>query len=384
MSPVRRLAFVAGARPNFMKVAPIIAEMERRGNTAPRAFLVHTGQHYDRDMSEVFFEDLQLRRPDVFLGVGSASHAEQTAKVMIAFEKLCVDERPDGVVVVGDVNSTVAAALVAVKLGIPTAHVEAGLRSFDRTMPEEINRIVTDAIADLLFTTCEEADANLLREGVASSKIHLVGNVMIDSLLRQRARARSSKILADLGLAHGSAPARPYGVLTLHRPSNVDASDRLAGILDAVGKVASRIPIVFPIHPRTMKQAEAFGLAERLRPRERGETPTEGLVVTGPLGYHDFVRLVADARLVLTDSGGIQEETTILGVSCLTLRDNTERGITVTEGTNTLVGTDPARIVAAAEAALDAPSAHGRMPRLWDGRAAARIVDVLVRELGGP
>jgi UDP-N-acetylglucosamine 2-epimerase (non-hydrolysing) len=358
-----RVVNVVGARPNFMKIAPIVAELGRR----PREFeqlLVHTGQHYDEAMSDAFFEDLGIPRPDVNLEVGSGSHAEQTARIMLAFERVVVERRPDWVVVVGDVNSTVAATLVAAKLGPRVAHVEAGLRSRDRRMPEEINRLATDALADLLLTPSRDADANLLAEGHPPEKIVFVGNVMIDTLLAHRERARASRVLDELGLEPGS-----YAALTLHRPSNVDDRATLEGIVGALERIAERLPVVFPVHPRTRARLAEFGLAfsERVR-------------VVDPLGYLDFLRLYSESRLVLTDSGGIQEETTALGIPCLTLRENTERPVTVSEGTNQIVGTDPARILAAAEEILDGRRRFaGRVPELWDGKAAVRIVVALKR-----
>ncbi len=355
-----KLVVVAGARPNFMKIAPLIWEIGRRANI--EAYLVHTGQHYDERMSKLFFEELKIPRPDIDLGVGSGSHAVQTAEVMKRFEPVVLEQRPDAVVVVGDVNSTIACALTAVKLGVPVAHVEAGLRSFDRTMPEEINRIVTDAISRWLFVTEPSGVANLRREGVAEDRIYLVGNVMIDTLLACRELSRRSTIRDDLRLT-----GRSFGVLTLHRPANVDDPEVLAGILAAIGQIQGELPVVFPVHPRTRKALEGRDLAAM-----------PGLIVTEPLGYLDFMKLLAEARLVLTDSGGIQEETTVLGVPCLTLRNNTERPITIEQGTNTLVGLDRQRIVAAARRVLSGPSRAGRVPDLWDGRAAARIVDVLL------
>ena len=342
-----------------MKIAPLMWEIGRRANI--KAHLVHTGQHYDERMSKLFFEELKIPRPDIDLGVGSGSHALQTAEVMKRFEPIVLEQRPDAVVVVGDVNSTIACALTAVKLGVPVAHVEAGLRSFDRTMPEEINRILTDAISRWLFVTERSGVANLRREGVPEDRIFLVGNVMIDTLLACRELSRRSSIRDDLRLA-----GRPFGVLTLHRPANVDDPEVLAGILAAIGRLQHELPIVFPVHPRTRKALDGHDLAAM-----------PGLIVTDPLGYLDFMKLVSGATLVLTDSGGIQEETTVLGVPCLTLRNNTERPITIEEGTNTLVGLDPERIVAASLRALSEQSRPGRIPELWDGRAAARIVDIL-------
>jgi UDP-N-acetylglucosamine 2-epimerase (non-hydrolysing) len=343
-----------------MKIAPLMWEIGRRAGIVP--YLVHTGQHYDERMSKLFFEQLKIPRPDVDLGVGSGGHASQTAEIMKRFEPVVLEQRADAVVVVGDVNSTIACALTAVKLGVPVAHVEAGLRSFDRTMPEEINRILTDAISRWLFVTERSGVDNLRREGVTEERIHLVGNVMIDTLLACRELSRSSTILDDLRLL-----GRPFGVLTLHRPANVDDPEVLKGILSAIDHLQRELPIVFPVHPRTRKALEGHDL-----------TAMPGLILTEPLGYLDFMKLLAEARLVLTDSGGIQEETTVLGVPCLTLRNNTERPITIDQGTNHLVGLDPQRILAAARKALAEPTHTSRIPDLWDGRASARIVDVLL------
>jgi UDP-N-acetylglucosamine 2-epimerase (non-hydrolysing) len=355
-----KILAVVGARPNFMKIAPLMWEMRRRPLLCP--FLVHTGQHYDERMSRLFFEELGIPRPDVDLQVGSASHAVQTAEVMKRFEPVVLEYRPDAVVVVGDVNSTIACALTAVKLGVPVAHVEAGLRSFDRSMPEEINRILTDAISQWLFVTERSGVENLRREGVPTERIYFVGNVMIDTLLACRQRSEASPILEELGLA-----GRPYGVLTLHRPANVDDPSVFGSLLRVVERLQWQLPIVFPVHPRTRKALNA-----------RVGQALPGLLLTEPLGYLDFIKLLSHSRLVLTDSGGIQEETTVLGVPCLTLRNNTERPATVTEGTNTLVGLDPERIVATAQDVLASPSGPTTVPELWDGRAAARIVDVLL------
>lgn len=359
-----RIINVVGARPNFMKIAPVLDEMRRRSSRI-EPLLVHTGQHYDESMSDSFFEDLQIPRPDINLEVGSGSHSEQTARVMIAFEQVLLKHPADWVVVVGDVNSTMAAAIVASKQLVRVAHVEAGLRSRDRTMPEEINRVVTDALADLLLTPSRDANENLLREGVAPEKIRFVGNVMIDTLYRNIERARSSRVLDRLNLKPGH-----FCAMTLHRPSNVDDKEKLLGILDAIEVISERLPIVFPIHPRTRDRLEQFGLGDRVR-KQRSLTLTE------PLGYLDFLHLYSNSRLVLTDSGGVQEETTVLGIPCLTLRENTERPITVTEGTNRLVGSDPETIKREAVAALERPIAAPRAPELWDGRAAARIVDAI-------
>jgi len=363
-APPLKVLHVVGARPNFMKVAPIMAEMARYPDTFEQ-ILVHTGQHYDDNMSKVFFEDLELPQPDIYLGVGSGSHAQQTARIMLAFEPVLLEHKPDWVIVVGDVNSTLACALVCAKLGIRVAHVEAGLRSFDRTMPEEYNRVLTDQIADLLFTTEWDAVENLRREGVAEEKIHFVGNVMIDTLLRHRERALALDVLGEYGLQ-----PQGYALLTLHRPSNVDVPQVLSGILNALAEIQARLPILFPAHPRTVKRVQEFGFEGRL-------AAMPGLRLTEPLGYLEFLNLMANARLVLTDSGGIQEETTILGVPCLTLRENTERPVTVIQGTNTVVGSDPQRIVAEALAVLDGKGKAGRVPELWDGRAAERIVAIL-------
>ena len=359
---------VAGARPNFMKVAPIVAAMKRRGAEF-QSFLVHTGQHYDAAMSEAFFRDLGLPKPDVHLGVGSGSHAAQTAAIMKAFEPVVVREKPDWVTVVGDVNSTLACALVCAKLGVKVAHVEAGLRSRDRTMPEEINRLLTDQIANLLFTPSPDADANLRAEGIPDERICFVGNIMIDSLLGQMDRASESNARAALNLQD-----KDYAVLTLHRPSNVDDADAFVRVLEALETIAETLPIVFPAHPRTRKMITKLGLNTRV---ER----IENLIVSDPIGYLDFLQLLSGARLVLTDSGGIQEETTVLGIPCITLRENTERPITVEMGTNTIAGTDPKKIIAAARHAFDNPSDKSapRIPPLWDGRAADRILDALLK-----
>jgi UDP-N-acetylglucosamine 2-epimerase (non-hydrolysing) len=356
---------VVGARPNFMKVAPIVAAMKRR----PARFhplVVHTGQHYDAAMSDSFFRDLELSQPDIHLGVGSASHAAQTAAVMERFEPVVLQEKPDWVLVVGDVNSTLACALVCVKLGVKVAHVEAGLRSRDRTMPEEINRLLTDQIADLLLTPSADADANLRAEGIPADRIRLVGNVMIDSLQQNLERARSSRIKTELGLAGSD-----YAVLTLHRPSNVDERDTFTRILSALETITETLPVIFPVHPRTRKTIAELGLTDRVAAMKK-------LLLIEPLGYLDFLNLYSSARLVLTDSGGIQEETTALGIPCLTLRENTERPITVELGTNVVVGTDTTRIVTAAAAALNGSAKRTtRQPPLWDGHTSERILDAL-------
>jgi UDP-N-acetylglucosamine 2-epimerase (non-hydrolysing) len=355
---------IVGTRPNLVKIAPLVDEMNRHSGV--QQTLLHTGQHYDDNMSRVFFEDLGLPQPDIYLGVGSGSHAQQTARVMVGFEQVCREQRPDLVIVVGDVNSTLACAVTAAKLWIPVAHVEAGLRSYDRTMPEEINRIVTDTLSDLLFTTSRNAGENLRREGIPRDKIFFVGNVMIDTLKRHRLRAEQLGTPAHLDLEPGH-----FALLTLHRPSNVDEPEVLSGLIDAFQAIQEDVPVLFPAHPRTVKRIAEFGFEGDL-------AAAPNLRIVDPLGYLEFLDLMMHAQLVLTDSGGIQEETTILGVPCLTLRQNTERPITVTEGTNIVVGTDPARIVAEARKVLAGRGKAGRIPELWDGHAAERIVRILV------
>ncbi len=358
-----RIVHVAGARPNFMKLAAVLAAC--RARPALESRVVHTGQHYDERMSRLFFEELGIPRPDVDLGVGSASHARQTAAILERFEPILLDWKPDLVLVVGDVNSTLACGLAAAKLGIAVAHVEAGLRSFDRTMPEEINRVVTDAIADLLFVSEPSGVDNLAREGADPRRVHLVGNVMIDTLLAHRERARERPILRELELAAGA-----YAVLTLHRPTNVDDPAVLGSILEPILELAGRMPVVFPVHPRSRPALDAL---------PGGAPYRDGMRLIEPLGYLDFLLLMSEARIVLTDSGGIQEETTILGVPCVTIRENTERPITLTHGTNRLAGTRPEGIRRAIVEALQAPRAAAAPPPYWDGRAAVRIADVLER-----
>lgn len=352
---------VAGARPNFMKVAPILAAIERLGLPL-EVSLTHTGQHYDAVMSDVFFEQLRMRAPDTHLGVGSGSHGAQTGKLIAAYEEHLVRSRPRGVVVVGDVNSTMACALAAVKLRIPVAHVEAGLRSFDRDMPEEINRIVTDAVSDLHFVSEESGVKNLLREGISEKCIHLVGNVMIDTLV--------SQLAASADEAAGANPVGDYGYVTLHRPSNVDEPGRLREVVDVLSRVAERLPLVFSIHPRTSSRLAEFGLEARLQAASR-------IRVTGPLGYRESLALLRSSRVVITDSGGIQEESTYLGVPCLTLRPNTERPVTVEVGTSTLVGDDIAAVPGLVQAIMSGTYKVGGPVPLWDGRAAERIGRVL-------
>jgi UDP-N-acetylglucosamine 2-epimerase (non-hydrolysing) len=356
---------IVGARPNFMKIAPIVREMRRRESDF-LPLIVHTGQHYDAAMSDSFFADLDIPAPDFHLEVGSGSHAVQTARVMTAFEPVVVQEKPDWVLVVGDVNSTIACALVCSKLGIKVAHVEAGLRSRDRTMPEEINRILTDAISDLLLTTSPDADENLKREGIAAEKIKFVGNVMIDSLFYNLKKAETSAVREDLNLN-----GKDYAVLTLHRPSNVDSEETFDGLLDALFSISEKIPVIFPIHPRTRARIVEFGFIDAIQ--------NSRIKMIEPLGYLDFMRLYSGSRLVLTDSGGLQEETTALGIPCLTLRENTERPVTIELGTNHLVGTNPEKIKQTAFDILENRfnSKDKKIPPLWDGRAAERICNQL-------
>ncbi len=366
-----RILIVAGARPNFMKVAPIMRALQQyQRNVQLR--LVHTGQHYDDAMSGSFFRDLGMPEPDVNLEVGSGSHAQQTATIMQRLEPVLLEFAPQLVIVVGDVNSTLAAALTAKKLNIRVAHVEAGLRSFDMTMPEEINRLCTDAIADDLFTTDRLADANLIRQGVPADHIYFVGNVMIDSLLACCNIAASAAYPKRVGLE-----SRKYATLTLHRPSNVESAEKFEELLGALAEVATNIPIVFPVHPRTRQRIKDFGLQPFFVDRP-GQT---GIWMTNPLGYVEFLSLNASARLALTDSGGIQEETTILGVPCVTLRENTERPITITEGTNHLGGTSRNSILEAVTVALNRPEGDHRIPEKWDGKAAQRIAEIIVGRL---
>ena len=358
---------VVGARPNFMKVAPLMAAYETCPAIQP--VLVHTGQHYDEQMSDLFFRQLGIPQPDLNLGVGSASHAVQTADIMKAFEPVVLDQHPDAVLVVGDVNSTIACGLVAVKLGVRLVHVEAGLRSFDRAMPEEINRLLTDAISDLLFCTEQSGVDNLLREGIPDERIFLVGNVMIDTLLRNKAKADASNILDELNLTTGE-----YAVLTLHRPSNVDDPSVLGRLLNALEVIQKDLPIIFPIHPRTRKNLSRLGLDQRVK-------AMSNLRLIDPMGYLDFLKLTSSAKLVLTDSGGIQEETTILRVPCLTLRENTERPITAEVGSNRVVGTDPAKILGAYREVVSGRWRRPQVPPLWDGAAGQRIVKILCETL---
>ena len=365
-----RVLHVVGARPNFVKAAPVMAALAARGGVAQA--LVHTGQHYDIGMSEVFFRELGLPEPDTNLDVGSGSHAQQTGRIMLRLEEVLLARRPGLVLAYGDVNSTLAAVLVCAKLLIPFGHVEAGLRSFDRTMPEEINRVLTDQIADLLYTPSPDGDENLLREGIAQERIHRVGNVMIDTLLRLLPEAERSTILSDLGLTR-----QQYAVLTLHRPGNVDDDQKLERLLGGLLRLSRRLAVVFPAHPRTMRRIRELGL--ELHRYDK-------FVLVEPLGYVDFLRLMSQARLVVTDSGGIQEETTCLGIPCLTLRANTERPITVEMGTNTLIGSDLGLLARKVDLVLEGDTSWDKRPTtgipLWDGRAAERITDVLISWFG--
>ncbi len=358
---------VVGARPNFMKVAPIARAFKQYGDV--RHMIVHTGQHYDAAMSDVFFRDLEIPEPDIFLGVGSGSHAEQTAKVMTAFERVLADVRPDAVIVVGDVNSTLACSIVCAKAGVPVAHVEAGLRSFDRTMPEEINRLVTDAVADWLFVSEPSGVQNLKREGAADDKVFFVGNVMIDTLVLFRTRKPAPPVLERLGLNKSG-----YVLTTMHRPGNVDTRESLGRLMTLLTALALKIPVVFPMHPRTKKMLQSFGLLEVL---------PEQCLVTEPLGYGEFITLCEHAACIVTDSGGIQEEATYLGVPCITLRTNTERPVTVTEGTNTLMGDRFDDVAAMVDEIVNGKAVHGTIPELWDGLASERIAEILYKKLSG-
>lgn len=363
----KSIYIVAGARPNFMKIAPIVRALEKDGRLAWK--IVHTGQHYDKNMNDVFFEELGIPEPDFFLGCGGGSHAEQTAKIMVKFEKLCEEEKPDCVLVVGDVNSTLACSVVAKKLHIPVAHVEAGLRSGDMAMPEEINRLVTDAISDWFFVTEPSGEENLHKEGKPDSTIHHVGHVMVDNLLYQVGKFAETNTdsfkTSDYKKDHDR-----YGVVTLHRPSNVDSEEGLTKIFEALNHVATQIPLIFPIHPRTKDKLGTFGI-----------TLNENITLAEPLPYMEFLNLWKDAVLVLTDSGGLQEETTALGIPCVTMRENTERPITVDEGTNILTGNDPGKICEVADNILQGNSKKGSRPALWDGKSAERIVDILADDL---
>jgi UDP-N-acetylglucosamine 2-epimerase (non-hydrolysing) len=363
---MKRIALVAGARPNFMKIAPIMRALEPYAGVL-EGLLVHTGQHYDPEMSDVFFADLGIRRPDRFLNCGGGSHAQQTARIMMAFEEAALEMRPDWVMVVGDVNSTAACSLVAKKLKMRVAHVEAGLRSGDHDMPEEINRMVTDAISDLFFVTEPAGERNLLREGHAPEKIHYVGHVMIDNLLYQAERLATLGG-GDLPSAHLKTRYARYGVVTLHRPSNVDEPQALRELMSALGDISASLPLIFPVHPRTRQRIDSLGIAV-----------PDSIVLLPPLGYMDFLNLWKDAAIVITDSGGLQEETTGLGVPCATVRENTERPVTIDEGTNVLVGRDFAQLRSVVREVLAGKSKQGRRPRFWDGKAAERICAILAK-----
>ncbi len=354
---------IVGARPNFMKIAPIHREMRKISAIEP--LLVHTGQHYDEKMSKLFFEDLNLPEPDVYLGIGSGTHTQQTARIMLAFEEVLEEQKPDLILVVGDVNSTAACSLVASKMHIKIAQVEAGLRSFDRTMPEEINRMITDTLSDFLFVTEKSGLENLKNEGISDNKVFFCGNVMIDSLVYFLEKAKESSILSDLEI-NGD----PYMLVTLHRPSNVDVKENLEKLLKVFAELSSQLKIVFPMHPRTRKMMDSFGLSE-------DADAIDNLIITEPIGYLDFMQLMQNARLVLTDSGGIQEETTYLKIPCLTVRENTERPVTIEVGTNILLGSDPENIITAANDIFAGKMKDGSIPELWDGKAAERIVKIL-------
>ncbi len=365
------LFLVAGARPNFMKIAPIVRALKAQGELAFK--IIHTGQHYDREMNDVFFEELGIPEPDVFMAAGGGSHAQQTAKIMVAFEELCNRETPAAVLVVGDVNSTLACSIVAKKLAIPVAHVEAGLRSGDMAMPEEINRLVTDSISDWFFVTEPSGMAHLRREGKADSAIHYVGHVMVDNVLyqaEQLSHANTSGYETDSFKRRNSGDGKRYGVVTLHRPSNVDSAETMGRIAAALRQISAELPMIFPVHPRTRANFEKFDVDLGSR-----------IAIVGPQPYMAFLSLWKDAAVVLTDSGGLQEETTALGVPCITIRENTERPVTVDEGTNVLAGTDPAAIVHEVRKILRGEGKRGRRPYLWDGQAAQRIVDVLAASL---
>jgi len=382
-----KIIIVAGARPNFIKIAPLMREFKKHRSLFD-VLIIHTGQHYSEEMSKSFFNDLELGEPDVYLGVGSGTHAIQTGKIMIEFEKVCLQVEPDLVIVVGDVNSTIACALVAAKLCIPIAHIEAGLRSFDRTMPEEINRILTDQISDYLFTTCEEANKNLTKEGISSNKIFFVGNVMIDTLFNNIKKANRSIILEKLRLKI-SNNIKKYAIVTIHRPSNVDNPKILEEILNALNDLAKEVLVIFPAHPRTIKQMKKFKLIKIVNYKEsffdnelNNIKIKKKILTIPPLGYFDFLCLMSNAAIVLTDSGGIQEETTALGIPCITLRNNTERPITVEEGTNIIVGNSRDKIIRESIKILNGKKEKEyKVPKLWDGNSSERIVRILIQSL---
>jgi len=374
MTKKLRIACIVGARPNFMKIAPILRAFEKHNCLDP--VLIHTGQHYDSNLSDIFFEELGIKRPEISLGIGSGSHGKQTAEILIAIENVLVEASENGtpfhrMIVVGDVNSTMAATIAAAKLLIPVAHVEAGLRSFDITMPEEINRMLTDSICDMLLPSEPDGVKNLQHEGHDDSKIHLVGNVMIDTLMNQVERAKESNILQDLSLVPGK-----YGVVTLHRPANVDDEKVLGELLKVLLEISENLPLVFPIHPRTKSRLEAFGFLNLLE-------SASNITCLGPAGYNDFLCLTSQAKVIVTDSGGLQEESTALGVPCLTMRPNTERPITVTLGTSTLVGSDSEKLKLHLTEVIDGTYKAGECPALWDGHAAERIAEIFVSEANG-
>lgn len=360
-----KIACVVGARPNFMKIAPILEEMKAYPNLKP--LLIHTGQHYDYTMSQVFFDELDIPKPDVFLNVGSGTHAVQTAKIMIEFDKVIAEHKPDMVLVVGDVNSTLACSLVSSKLWIPIVHVEAGIRSYDRTMPEEINRVLTDVISDYLMTPTEDANKNLAKEGISQEKAILVGDVMIDTLIKYKDKAISASrgIMQELGLEKAS-----YIIMTLHRPSNVDIKENFAGILEALWEIQKHIKIVFPIHPRTKNRISKFGFSDKV-------SQMKNLIILEPLGYLKFMGLMINSKFALTDSGGMQTESTVINIPCLTMRENTERPETIREGTNTLVGNDTQTIISESMKILEGKGKKGTYPKIWDGHTARRIAEII-------
>lgn len=379
-----KIISIVGARPNFMKIAPLHKALKKHHKQISH-LICHTGQHFDNNMSNIFIDQLELPRPDYYLGVGSGTHAEQTGKIMIKFEKLCIQEKPNLIIVVGDVNSTLACALVGAKLCIPTAHIEAGLRSFDRTMPEEINRILTDKISDYLFTTCEDANKNLIREGIPKSKIFFVGNTMIETLHNYIGKIKKSDIIEKFKLKKDNNIMK-YGVLTLHRPSNVDNPAILEGILNAINYISRKVPIIFPAHPRTIKQIKKFKF-NRIIDCEGNKSinslaiSNQRILTIPPLGYLDFLNFMSHATFILTDSGGIQEESTILGIPCLTIRNNTERPITIKEGTNILVGNNPDKIIKTAMWVLKNGKQRKSIPKYWDENVSERIMKVLINKL---
>ncbi len=355
---------VVGTRPNFMKISPLMKEISKHSDI--EQLLVHTGQHYDLEMSNFFFDDLDLPKPNINLGIGSYSDVAQTSKIMSAFEKVLNKEKPDLVIVVGDVNSTFAAAITAVKCGIKVAHVEAGLRSFDMGMPEEINRILIDHVSDFLFTTEESGNINLIKEGIDKKKIFFVGNVMIDTLLSHKQKSKKSKILSKLRLSENG-----YALVTLHRPGNVDKKESLEGILEIINELQQYIKIVYPVHPRTLKMLKKYNLLGSLK-------NYNNIIITEPLGYLDFLCLMSNSKFVMTDSGGIQEETTVLGVPCVTFRNNTERPVTVKQGTNIIVSTDKVKVINICKKLIKGMTIKGKIPTFWDGKASQRIVEVIL------